>query len=190
LPKDGKSLEPVGEINPLKRQEIQTVLKTAAGGKYLYHYPLFLCAPRTGIREGELVALKGIDVDFNGGFIHVQRNLSRGKITLPKNGKTRKVDMSAQLSGVLSELLSKRRAEALRKEMEKPAEERRDAATVVNEVMEGWLFQTPVGTQIDPSNLRKLFNRLLTDAKMRRVRFHDLRHIFASLLLQNGESPA
>ena len=62
------------------------MLKTAAGGKYLYHYPLFLCAPRTGIREGELVALKGIDVDFNGGFIHVQRNLSRGKITLPKNG--------------------------------------------------------------------------------------------------------
>jgi integrase len=98
--------------------------------------------------------------------------------------------MSAQLSEVLSELLSRRRAEALRNEMEKPAEERRDAATVVNEVMEGWLFQTPTGTQIDPSNLRKLFNRLLTDAKMRRIRFHDLRHTFASLLLQNGESPA
>ena len=61
--------------------------------------------------------------------------------------------------------------------------------TVVTEVMEGWLFQTPVGTQIDPSNLRKLFNRLLTDAKLRRIRFHDLRHTFASLLLQNGESP-
>ena len=56
--------------------------------------------------------------------------------------------MSGQLADVLSELLSKRRAEALRNEMEKPAEERRDAATVVNEVMEGWLFQTPVGTQI------------------------------------------
>jgi integrase len=107
---------------------------------------------------------------------------------------------------VLGDLLSKRRAEALRREMEKPAEQRRDAATVVNEVMEDWLFQTPVltrselakkrrpeaeprgGTQIDPSNLRKLFNRLLVDAKLRRVRFHDLRHNFASLLLQNGES--
>ena len=54
--------------------------------------------------------------------------------------------------------------------------------------MEGWLFQSPHGTQIDPSKLRKLFNRLLTDATLRRVRFHDLRHSFASLLLQNGES--
>jgi integrase len=105
-------------------------------------------------------------------------------------------------------MLSKRRAEALRKEMEKPAEERRDTATVVNEMMEDWLFQTPEtvakseagkrrrlrgtkpwdGTQIDQRNLRKLFNRLLTDARLRKVRFHDLRHSFASLLLQQGES--
>jgi integrase len=117
--------------------------------------------------------------------------------------------MSGQLAEALNDLLSKRRAEALRREMEKPAEERRDAATVINEVMEDWLFQTPEtvakceaakrrrlqgtnprgGTQIDPSNLRKLFDRLLVDAKLRRVRFHDLRHSFASLLLQNGESP-
>ena len=184
------------------------MLNTALTDKYRPWYPLFLCAPRTGIRQGELVSLKGIDVDFQGRFIQVQRNLSRGKISLPKNGKTRKVDMSKQLAEVISDMLAKRRAEALRREMEKPAEDRRDAATVVNEVMEDWLFQTPKiiatseaakrrrpqlkprgGTQIDPSNLRKLFNRLLTDAKMRRVRFHDLRHTFASLLLSNGESP-
>ena len=200
--------EPRKKINPLTREEIQVVLKTASEKKYIHCYPLLLSAPRSGLRQGELVSLKGVDVDFNGRFIHVQRNLSRGKIGVTKSGRDRKIDMSAQLAEVLSELLSKRRAEALRREMEKPAEERRDAATVVNEVMEDWLFQTPVmtrselskrrrpqaepsgGTQIDPSNLRKLFNRLLTDAKMRRVRFHDLRHTFASLLLQNGESPA
>ena len=116
--------------------------------------------------------------------------------------------MSSHLTEVLSDLLSKRRAEALRREMEKPADQRRDAPTVVNEIMDGLLFQTPEtvalseaakrrrsadtasrgGTQIDPSNLRKLFNRFLTDAKLRRVRFHDLRHSFASMLLQNGES--
>src|SRR5439155_14386175 len=153
--------------------EIQTLLNTARE-KIPHYYPLFLCAPRTGIREGELVSLKSIDVDLKGRFIHVQRNLSRGKISVTKNGKDRKVDMSAQLAEVLNELLSKRRAEALRREMEKPAEGRRDAQTVVNEVMEEWLFQTPIierselakrrrpkanrrgGTQIDPSNLRKL----------------------------------
>ena len=196
------------KINPLTREEVPVMLKTALADKYRHWYPL-LCAPRTGIRQGELIALKGIDVDFNGRFIDVQRNLSRGKISLPKNAKTRKVDMSTQLAEVLNDLLSKRRAAALRAEMEKPAEERRDAATVVNEVMEDWLFQTPEtvanseaakrrrskgtkprgGTQVDPSNLRKLFDRLLVDAGLRRGRFHDLRHTFASLLLQNGESP-
>ena len=192
--------DPKKKIDPLTREETQTLLNTARE-KIPHYHPLLLCAARTGIREGELVSLQGVDVDFKGRFIHVQRNLSRGKISVTKNGKDRKVDMSAQLAEVLNELLSKRRAEALRKEIEKPAEERRDAATVVNEVMEDWLFQTPRtipksedapprgGTQIDPSNLRKLFNRLLTDAKLRRVRFHDLRHGFASFLLQNGESP-
>src|SRR5262249_10520016 len=61
---------------------------------------------------------------------------------------------------------------------------------VVNAVMKDWLFQTPTGTQLDPSNVRKIFNKLLTAAKLRRVRFHDLRHTFASLLLAQGESLA
>jgi len=94
--------------------------------------------------EGELITLKGPDIDFKGGFIHVQRNLSRGKISVTKNGKDRKVDMSTQLANTLDELLSRRRAEALREEMKKPAQERRDTATGVNDVMENWLFQTPV----------------------------------------------
>jgi integrase len=181
--------EPDKEMNPPTREEVQTMLKTAKE-KVPVYYPLFLCAPRTGIREGELIALKGIDVDFRGRFIEVKRNYSRGKITLPKNGKTRRVDMSQQLIDTLNELLSKKRAEALRKNMEKPTDERTDAAAVVNEVMEDWLFTTPTGTQLDPSNLRKVFNKLLTDAKVRRVRFHDLRHAFATLLIQQGESLA
>lgn len=101
--------------------------------------------------------------------------------------------MSGQLKDVLQELLSKKRSAALRKEMEKSAGERRDAATVVNDVMESWLFTTPApraGRQIEPSNLRKVFQSLLTSAMLRRIRFHDLRHTFARLLVQQGESLA
>jgi integrase len=53
------------------------MLQTAKVEKYAHGIPLFLCAPKTGIRQGELVSLKGTDVDFNGRFILVQRNLSR-----------------------------------------------------------------------------------------------------------------
>lgn len=197
--------KPKKKIDPLTREEIQVLLKTNLE-KRPHWYPLFLCACRTGLRMGELICLKGTDLDFNSRLLHVQRSLSRGKISATKNGKDRRVDMSSMLARVLSDLLSWRRSRALEEELKKPAAERRDRDAVINEVMEDWLFQTPViarselakrrrpdteargGTQLDPSNLRKVFNRLLTDAKLRRVRFHDLRHSFASLLLGQGES--
>jgi integrase len=189
---------PKKKIDPLTREEVAVLLEAAREGKHSHCYPLLLCACRSGLRMGELISLMGIDIDFKGGFVHVQRNLSRGKISATKNGEDRRVDMSTMLANALDELLSSRRAEGLRDEMKKPAEERRDAATVVNAVMDNWLFQTPGvvkkngevirATRFEPSSLRKAFNRILVDAGLRRIRFHDLRHTFASLLLQNGES--
>jgi len=156
-----------------------------------HHYPALLCAARTGVREGELIGLKWTDVDFNGRFIEVRRNVSRGRVTTPKSGKARKVDMSLQLTNTLDGLLGKIKAEALKHEMEKPQEERRKSEEVLTEVMDSWIFTTPVGTQLDPNNLRKyVFYRCLDLAELRRVRFHDLRHTFASLLIQQGESLA
>jgi integrase len=199
--------KPKKKIDPLSREEIQVLLKSTLE-KRPHWYPLFLCACRTGLRMGELIALNGADLDFNSRFIHVQRNLSRGKISVPKNGRDRKVDMSSMLAAVLSELLSAQRSKAFQDEMKKPASERRHRDAVINDVMDDWLFQTPAlerselakrrrpdaeargGTRLDPSNMRKVFKRLLSDAKLRRVRFHDLRHSFASLLLQQGESLA
>ena len=121
--KFNKQLTPKKTINPLTREETQIMLDKAATD-FAHHYPVFLCAPRAGLREGELIALKGIDIDFNGRFINVQRNLSREKITTPKNGKSRRVDMSKKLAAVLNDLLSKKRATAFaRKWKSRPTSE-------------------------------------------------------------------
>src|SRR5258707_276055 len=85
--------KPKKKIDPLTREEVAVLVEAAREGKP-HWYPLLLCACRTGARMGELIALKGIDIDFKGGFVHVQRNLSRGKISATKNGKDRRVDMS------------------------------------------------------------------------------------------------
>src|SRR5262249_39436720 len=166
-------------IDPLSREELSKFLKTTRE-KAPHWYAPFLCAPRSGIREGELISLKPIDVDFAGRFITVRRNFSRGKITSPKNGKTRRVDMSLQLTNTLDELIAQKKADALRREMAKPAEQRRKRDEVVAEVMESWLFTTPVGTQLDPSNLRKVFWDTLENPKLQPVPFHYLLHTFPS----------
>lgn len=59
------------------------------------------------------------------------------------------------------------------------------------EAAEGWkgsslVFATPAGGPIDPANLNRHFRALLDRARLRRIRFHDLRHSTATLLLEQG----
>jgi integrase len=132
-----------------------------------------------------------MDLDFTSRFVEIRRNYSCGQITTPKNGKTRRVDMSLQLTNVLDNYVAKKKAEALTRELAKPEAERRKSDEVIAEVMEWPLFAKPNGKLIEPNDLRRqIFYKALVAAGIRRVRFHDARHTFASLLLQQGESPA
>ncbi len=139
------------EICPLTADEVSALLATARKD-FPRDYPLFLCAVRTGLRLGELLALQWPDVDFNGRFIEVRRN------------------------HVLRALQRTRKKETLKNGWGSVPD---------------WIFCTESGGPLDGDNLRhRVFYKLLEKAELRRVRFHDLRHTFASLLLQNGESPA
>ena len=59
------------------------------------YYPFMICELGTGMREGDLIALKPGDIDFKGGFIKDSRNSVRGVISTPKTGRTRWVGISA-----------------------------------------------------------------------------------------------
>ena len=160
-------------INPLTREDVATFLKTVKA-KASRYFPLFLCAVRTGLRMGELLALQWEDLDFHGRFIQVSRSYTHWRITTPKSGESRRVDMSLELTQTLKDLLLERQVEARANGTEAPR----------------WVFCNENGGLLHPHNLRdRVFYGLLKKAGLRQVRFHDLRHTFASLLLQQGESP-
>jgi len=159
------------KISPLTREEASILLK-ATWKHYPKYYEFLLTALRTGLRLGELIGLQWGDIDFQGQFIEVRRGFVKGRITTPKNHHLRRVDMSNQLTTALLELRKQRKEETLRNGWrEIPA----------------WLFINDGGGPLDPDNFRhRFFSRILEKAGVRKIRIHDLRHTYASLLLQQG----
>lgn len=144
--------------------------------RFPHYYALFLCALRTGMREGELIALKPGDVSFQGGFIEVRRNCVEGRISTPKSGRTRRVEMSTQLRTVLKEHMTWRKENTLQRGWGEPPE---------------WLFFNEKGGMLDPANFRKrVFYKCLERAGLRRITFHQLRHTYATLRIQAGHNIA
>ncbi len=137
-------------------------------------HPLIMTALHTGMRQGELIGLQWGDVDWTGKFIEVRRTNWNGHIGTPKNGKTRRVDISEGLSKALADHRKALAAEALRN----------------GRPMPDWTFPSEDGAPIDASNLRKRFFRCLKKAGIRHIAFHATRHSFASALIANGESLA
>jgi integrase len=170
-----KVKERKADVQPLTRDEAKDFL-AAVQERNPRYYPFFMCALRTGMRLGELLALEWGDIDFRGKFIEIRRAYTKGGITTPKNGKGRRVDMSRQLAETLKSLLTERKRETL--------------AQAWKEVPE-LVFVNEEGRMINAFNLRpRVFHKALVKAGLRRIRIHDLRHTFASLLIQNGESLA
>ena len=159
------------EVDPLTKEEEGAFLK-ACGEVALDYYAFFLMALRTGMRLGELLALKWGDIDFHSKYIIVRRSYKRGHFSEPKNHKWRRVDMSEQLIQVLQSYQRDEKTRALK---------------------EGWgelpeLVFHRSGQVIEQNFIRRIFDRVLDKAGLRKIRMHDLRHTYASQLLSLGES--
>lgn len=163
------------EIEPLSAQEAAKFLETVRE-RAPQHFALFLTALHTGMRSGEIAGLQWGDVDFGGKFATVRRNVWRGRAAGTKTDRIRRVDLSDAVCEALEAHRRRLRAEWLKKGR--------------NEVPE-WVFANQEGRPADMQNVKnRWFYRCLEKAGLRRIRFHDLRHTYATLLIQQGESLA
>ncbi|MEN3336618.1 MAG: hypothetical protein V7647_294 [Acidobacteriota bacterium] len=163
--------EPKLLIQPLTREEAAHLVAVARRD-FPRWYPWILLTLRTGLRLGEQIALQWGDIDCNRHFLVVQRNRVRGVLTTPKTHQCRRVDLSAQLMTALLDWRRVQQARWLKKGQEMPP----------------WVFPSRQGPALEERNVRHVFVRMLQKANLRHIRIHDLRHTFASLLLQQGES--
>lgn len=160
-------------INPLTTDELKRLLDSVQV-HYFEHYALFLLLARTGMRIGESLALKWGDIDFNGRFIEVSRSVVRGRISTPKSDKSRRVDMSLQLT------------EALKKHLKHSKE--KGLALGIGDHPE-YIFTNEQGLMLDKDNWRRrIFKKALEKAELRTIRIHDLRHTYATLRIAKGDN--
>ena len=152
------------EMQVLTREELQRFLIQA---KFEGYYEVFLLDLATGLRRGELMALQWDDLDFETGVLTISKQVSlvRGKIVMsvPKTKSSiRKLVLPPAVVQVLKEYRESNHSR--------------------------WMFPSPVLEDL-PLNPGSVYDRLqliLEHANCKQVRFHDLRHTFATLALQNG----
>jgi integrase len=143
--------------------------------------PLWTLALLTGMRRGELLGLKWGDIDLDAGTLSVRRTLSRGTGSELIEGapKTKTAQRRIALPATAVESLRHHRA--------RQNEYRLELGSVWEP--NDYVFTNDVGRYLHPNSLTRQFTLAITRAGVPRIRFHDLRHTSATLLLAQGVHP-
>lgn len=181
--KEGKALRNVAaladapkarkaEMVPLTAEQAQAFITSVVDDPL---GPLFKLAIRTGLRQGELLALRWEDVDFDAGKLTVAHTLTEGSRTLaePKTEKSKRTLVLG--AGAVA---------ALREQHRRQLSDRIAAARKWRD--QGYVFTSGVGSPLDGRNVTHRFQAAVAAAGLPRQRFHDLRHAFATLMIGAG----
>lgn len=162
------------EIRPLTVEESRALLAAAEDHRL---GALFSVALALGLRKGEALGLRWQDVDFENATLVISGALQRIGSALVRTET--KNNTSRRMLRVPAAALR-----ALREHRVKQMEERLLAGDKWRDT--GLVFTTTLGTPLDPRNVLRHFGRVLKAAGIAHVRFHDLRHSCATLLLAQG----
>ena len=171
------------EIHPFDSAEARALLAAVATDRL---QALYSVALTMGLRQGEALGLRWEDADLEAGTLQVRHQLQRvdGKLQLVPL-KTARSRRTLALPDSIADGL---RAHRLLQVKERLAAGETWRGLEPNNP-DCYVFTTPSGTAIEARTLLRHFGAILDKAGLRRVRFHDLRHSCASLLLAQGVSP-
>jgi integrase len=151
------------EIDVLSAAEVRALVRSTPSEPYA---TLFLTAAFTGLRMGELLALRWREVDFAAETIRVVRSFTLGGESSPKSGRGRSVPMVWDVATALTRL------------------GQREHFTGEEDLV----FAGVVGGHLDSNHVRAVYHDALERAGLRRLRFHDLRHTFGTRAVEKAES--
>ena len=150
------------EMKTLPAEQLGAFLREA---KESGVYELYYLDLATGLRRGELLGLKWEDIDLQNGVIHVRRQVARvdgevKEMPLKTKNSYRNISISQDAVAMLIEMEAHRSSD--------------------------YVFPSSTGGPISPDSVNNMLHRVLKRAGLPSIRFHDLRHTFATLALQNG----
>jgi integrase len=151
-----------GDIQVFSPEEVWALVR-AAGSEQ--DGAIFLTAAFTGLRMGELLAMRWRDVDFAGRTVRVRASYYAGHLTTPKSGKVRAVPMAPDVAAVLARL------------------GRREDWVGEDDLV----FVGETGNYVDGSALRRRYKTALQASGLRPLRFHDLRHTFGTRMIAKAD---
>ena len=151
------------EMQTLPVEQLTSFLREA---KESGVYEMYYIDLATGLRRGELLGLKWEDIDLERGDLRVKRQLARinGEIVeapLKTKNAYRTLPLAADAIDILK------------------AQKKKVGSSP-------WVFPSPTGGPLSPDCVNNMLHRVLKRAGLPSIRFHDLRHTFATLALQNG----
>lgn len=165
------------EMRTLDQEQVQRLLLCALN-KSPKEFAFYFFLLATGVRQGEVLGLKWDDIDFGKRTVKIVRQIKR----YPGGGfefvppKTR--------NGYRTIKLGKETVQILQKHYAFQLDEK--AAMESDWQEHGLIFPSRAGTPLNPNNVVRAYRLLLHEAELPRIRFHDLRHTAASLMLNNG----
>src|SRR5581483_4703536 len=174
------------EITPLTLEQIHQLLDAAHGHP---QEALFVLALNTGARRAELLGLQWKDVSFSEGTLQVRRILNRVPTKMVKEVGQRYIEAEPKTARSRRNIvLTTMALDALKQHRTRQLEAKQKAGAAWED--HDYVFCTPLGKHLDPGNdVLVQFKKLLVKAGLPDIRFHDLRHSSASLLLSLGVHP-